>query len=253
MCGGTYLRGHRPIPQAGLSPRVRGNLTELQGPVAELGSIPACAGEPSLEPVWYRMRWVYPRVCGGTIMLMESGTLSSGLSPRVRGNLALGVRPQDSCGSIPACAGEPPQALPSSRTCGVYPRVCGGTSRSRRTSAAPCGLSPRVRGNRRVAGLRDVGVGSIPACAGEPLWQFTAFLQCGVYPRVCGGTGDSGNGDILITGLSPRVRGNRRRVLVDIAVIGSIPACAGEPGSLRTRPPYRPIYPRVCGGTQNLV
>ena len=50
-----------------------------------------------------------------------------------------------------------------------------------------------------------------------------------VYPRVCGGTSK-----YLWTGpttpsLSPRVRGNRVVADPQNKVIGSIPACAGEP------------------------
>ena len=55
--------------------------------------------------------------------------------------------------------------------------------------------------------------------------------------------------DATWIGLSPRVRGNqsanrRRRV-----VMGSIPACAGEPPAPASPPERRPVYPRVCGGT----
>ena len=76
VCGGTC---HRP----GLSPRVRGN----RSVVPDMGSIPACAGEPPTTPIRRsipacagepgsipacagepRCREVYPRVCGGTDM-----------------------------------------------------------------------------------------------------------------------------------------------------------------------------------------
>ena len=91
----------------GLSPRVRGNQLIETRSIDRLGSIPACAGEP-WAPAWPRRpRWVYPRVCGGTVITAQTDMLDYGLSPRVRGNhdistaQALGVR------SIPACAGEP--------------------------------------------------------------------------------------------------------------------------------------------------
>ena len=53
----------------------------------------------------------------------------------------------------------------------------------------------------------------------------------------------------MISGLSPRVRGNLREFQVQEIAKGSIPACAGEP---RSPEPdiYRVwVYPRVCGGT----
>ena len=50
------------------------------------GSIPACAGEPRLLPIPPAPIWVYPRVCGGTLVWPAAGDLDKGLSPRVRGN-----------------------------------------------------------------------------------------------------------------------------------------------------------------------
>ena len=46
-------------------------------------------------------------------------------------------------------------------------------------------------------------------------------------------------------GLSPRVRGNRSASRRMPTLIGSIPACAGEPFLQR----QARVYPRVCGGT----
>ena len=50
----------------GLSPRVRGNRTQVFVFSCYHRSIPACAGEPaaSLRLLWKER--VYPRVCGGT-------------------------------------------------------------------------------------------------------------------------------------------------------------------------------------------
>ena len=53
--------------------------------------------------------------------------------------------------------------------------------------------------------------------------------QYRVYPRVCGGTVRLRRRPHCDWGLSPRVRGNRRPVRVDVVREGSIPACAGEP------------------------
>ena len=90
-------------------------------------SIPACAGEPSSSPTPRARPTVYPRVCGGTEEWTEEDFNVSGLSPRVRGNLAHDGLALELVRSIPACAGEPhaPRAVTSRLT--VYPRVCGGT------------------------------------------------------------------------------------------------------------------------------
>ena len=90
---------------------------------------------------------------------------------------------------------------------------------------------------------------SIPACAGEPAWG-SLSLQCmKVYPRVCGGTWSDQTIDMAGEGLSPRVRGNRPSPALPAGGAGSIPACAGEPGTTRTSCIPAWVYPRVCGGT----
>ena len=188
-------------------------------------------------------------MCGGTRRRPRFLQRAGGLSPRVRGNRRGGHGRADGDGSIPACAGEPSSS--SSRMIGarVYPRVCGGTVNLLSIWARTPGLSPRVRGNRRFDSANDGVLGSIPACAGEPVNNVALFRDAGVYPRVCGGTNKRMAGHALCAGLSPRVRGNR---LVGEAASrrdGSIPACAGEPGPAGRRTPTARVYPRVCGGT----
>ena len=71
------------------------------------------------------------------------------------------------------------------------------------------GLSPRVRGNRYLQ-MRNVdAVGSIPACAGEPLSKLGLMEAQGVYPRVCGGAQPLSHWREQSAGLSPGVRGNQ--------------------------------------------
>ena len=50
-------------------------------------------------------------------------------------------------------------------------------------------------------------------------------------------------------GLSPRVRGNLCWTSRTWTHKGSIPACAGEPDTMRSRSSELGVYPRVCGGT----
>ena len=70
---------------------------------------------------------VYPRVCGGTSLMLAKLAMLNGLSPRVRGNHY----------------GERRALSPTS----VYPRVCGGTWCGANSDRTNEGLSPRVRGN----------------------------------------------------------------------------------------------------------
>ena len=213
------------------------------------GSIPACAGEPSLAPRRSRLPRVYPRVCGGTTGAWPRNFLASGLSPRVRGNRVCERLKGAPFGSIPACAGEPTPRRRGFRRARVYPRVCGGTSANARLVSISPGLSPRVRGNPRAPARRRVGRGSIPACAGEPGASSASGLRGGVYPRVCGGTTAPRSRLRDALGLSPRVRGNRTRLRGRRPRDGSIPACAGEPRRNRRGGVESRVYPRVCGGT----
>ena len=136
---------------------------------------------------------------------------------------------------IPACAGEPRQKGIATNMVKVYPRVCGGTRCAASALLSASGLSPRVRGNRAVLRVRGIGgfhgLGSIPACAGEPASissSIKRYIPDGSIPA-CAGDPSSGFAARLC--------------------IRSIPACAGEP--LCAGRPSQPtrVYPRVCGGT----
>ena len=107
VCGGTErIERHPPITD-GLSPRVRGNPCNSSAKFPFIGSIPACAGEPTCYDGTDAIGGVYPRVCGGTLQRGRQWSRVSGLSPRVRGNLHCSPPNEVGQGSIPACAGEP--------------------------------------------------------------------------------------------------------------------------------------------------
>ena len=188
-------------------------------------------------------------MCGGTRSRPVFHQLSSGLSPRVRGNQKTASKGGLACGTIPACAGEPNHGPTRSRDGRDYPRVCGGTSSSCWPASGQSGLSPRVRGNPgKIEGILRIE-GTIPACAGEPRPQKRCRGPRRDYPRVCGGTRQAGVDVATFEGLSPRVRGNRSASGVQQKLWGTIPACAGEPtGKMPALGTIRD-YPRVCGGT----
>ena len=127
VCGGTCPEAVIRSNRMGLSPRVRGNPGLVRAGINNVGSIPACAGEPSQPKCRKSGQRVYPRVCGGTANPLGDANYQKGLSPRVRGNPP--DRPTLPCseGSIPACAGEPVTTSNDLLDDEVYPRVCGGT------------------------------------------------------------------------------------------------------------------------------
>ena len=250
MCGGTGLGSISVIVGNGLSPRVRGNRDTVRLRWDRGGSIPACAGEPAGQHGLNRLGGVYPRVCGGTLVLLHGVLLVEGLSPRVRGNQVAEWADDEAVRSIPACAGEPRGRRRPAPSTTVYPRVWRGNRGFARrlplgigsipacagepawaavTAVSGNGLSPRVRGNPYCVVPRRISGRSIPACAGEPKtsWRYTGTKR--VYPRVCGGTGWKPRANEPSRGLSPRVRGNPTNAPGTVIVKGSIPACAGEP------------------------
>ena len=127
VCGGTSQSVDDVNVHGGLSPRVRGNRLPPAAAGDDVGSIPACAGEPAQSEMRWQSTAVYPRVCGGTLPTGLRDINQRGLSPRVRGNLPLLPIRKGIAGSIPACAGEPAYLSCLYHSCTVYPRVCGGT------------------------------------------------------------------------------------------------------------------------------
>ena len=70
-----------------------------------------------------------------------------------------------------------------------------------------------------------------------------------VYPRVCGGSSVALPRPCQRYGLSPRVRGKPPTDAPGHPRRRSIPACAGEAYRRRQKRHWRPVYPRVCGGS----
>ena len=106
---------------------------------------------------------------------------------------------------------------------------------------------PRVCGGTPQSGTSSRR--SIPACAGEPVVGHGNPRMDEVYPRVCGGTRCRRRYRLPSAGLSPRVRGNHL-VRRQVRPQGrSIPACAGEPSRWPSSRRSPSVYPRVCGGT----
>ena len=249
MCGGTRKSRVQRRSGEGLSPRVRGNRCRCLRYPLECRTIPACAGEPSRIIKWQTGMKDYPRVCGGTSLLSLDFHCEIGLSPRVRGNPQRTGTMAQKRRTIPACAGEPGSYLMLYRGISDYPRVCGGTSLLSLDFHCEIGLSPRVRGNPQRTGTMAQKRRTIPACAGEPTADGHNGTEETDYPRVCGGTVGTHTPDTRFLGLSPRVRGNRSLKRNTICALGTIPACAGEPGLTAESAHRAGDYPRVCGGT----
>ncbi len=233
----------------GLSPRTRGNRSHRPGARCVGGPIPADAGEPGrgLRPAC--PTGAYPRGRGGTGAASEYRDDKRGLSPRTRGNrrrLLVAPCPR---GPIPADAGEPSRCIPARRATRAYPRGRGGAQPVASLAMFGPGLSPRTRGNPRPSPSSATRSGPIPADAGEPHSLPHGQTPNGAYPRGRGGTNVLGLIGLGQAGLSPRTRGNPRRVPYRSRLLGPIPADAGEPRPKQSPAVAPGAYPRGRGGT----
>mgnify|MGYP007066784724 CR=1 FL=1 len=247
VCGAASVFAEARNHCCGLSPRVRGNRIQKFDCRFVRGPIPACAGQPLKVGTFISIIRAYPRVCGATRWIHPEYLIAQGLSPRVRGNLPKVHKPASGRGPIPACAGQPLPESSQGHPAWAYPRVCGATACGLSFSFFLAGLSPRVRGNRDAAKVNIRASGPIPACAGQPEQQrFQAFFAW-AYPRVCGATSTISRMSRAVSGLSPRVRGNRTKTALAGDIAGPIPACAGQPVWGMGMHYHPRAYPRVCG------
>ena len=111
------------------------------------------------------------------------------------------------------------------------------------------GLSPQARGNQGSRAMRALGLGTIPAGAGEPASSCASCRRREDYPRRRGGTKRDCSVEYKPQGLSPQARGNRRGKSCRAERSWTIPAGAGEPISLRNSLNLCQDYPRRRGGT----
>ena len=91
----------------------------------------------------------------------------------------------------------------------------------------------------------------VDARAGEPTPAAGGPGSLRVYPRMCGGTPSRRRWRTRFRGLSPHVRGNRADPCPAKRILGSIPACAGEPNTTARSIHVCGVYPRMCGGTES--
>ena len=126
--GATWPTMSKKHSLKGLSPRGRGNQEGVGRNPRLHGSIPAWAGQPATAPSRDTIWRVYPRVGGATRTAAPTAVVTSGLSPRGRGNRFLGVGHILLIRSIPAWAGQPRPGSNTGHYGPVYPRVGGATS-----------------------------------------------------------------------------------------------------------------------------
>ena len=191
---------------------------------------------------------VYPRPRGGACGNLLQQRDRQGLSPPTRGSHGVDAAAFGNMGSIPAHAGEPLRRSSWPNVSQVYPRPRGGAGSHRESQGGIKGLSPPTRGSRGPRRGTIVGVGSIPAHAGEPPWWSPSPWPSRVYPRPRGGAPPPATNPDFASGLSPPTRGSLSGGSIFERDRGSIPAHAGEPPYDFHDPMNARVYPRPRGG-----
>ena len=159
------------------------------------------------------------------------------------------IRAQPLPGPIPARAGQPPSRPELSIGIRAYPRTSGATFGISKRAYPTEGLSPHERGNLFAKSAQTLSPGPIPARAGQPRGCPLVLVLRGAYPRTSGATLHVGSLRVVMQGLSPHERGNRRLLHRAILEQGPIPARAGQPRVFSTPSSPDRAYPRTSGAT----
>ena len=150
------------------------------------GIIPAYAGNTcQCIRHWFSAR-DHPRVCGEHRISSYSYTCATGSSPRMRGTRKCRARVVFSDGIIPAYAGNTSSSCTYLPSYGDHPRVCGEHYISLRSDKIGAGSSPRMRGTHTDRLEACLGLGIIPAYAGNTTGKVAVNNKGRDHPRVCG-------------------------------------------------------------------
>ena len=154
----------------GSSPRLRGTVPLGLGDGGVHRFIPAPAGNSSKPSPSAPLAAVHPRACGEQNSTVNSGIVSPGSSPRLRGTAFPVSRAEANIRFIPAPAGNRSEMTSVELLGTVHPRACG-----EQRKPSPCkmkwsGSSPRLRGTGRVRIGNLAFSRFIPAPAGNRLY-----------------------------------------------------------------------------------
>ena len=165
---------------------MRGTRSHVIGFFRTIGIIPAHAGNTIMASYWVCEPRDHPRACGEHYVSPTVKVLTSGSSPRMRGTHssldAYGVAQ----GIIPAHAGNTGGAARAPRARWDHPRACGEHPWGRLTSGIATGSSPRMRGTLGTGNHIQLGMGIIPAHAGNTYTRNHRNVSSRDHPRACG-------------------------------------------------------------------
>ena len=172
----------------------------------------------------------------------------TGLSPHGRGILPSSAPKPCRHGPIPAWAGDTRSSSPRLGRRWAYPRMGGGYRSESNAGGASPGLSPHGRGILPPSPARPWRLGPIPAWAGDTSTSPSMRRPVRAYPRMGGGYRGVIDGLENRQGLSPHGRGILAKPDHCLALMGPIPAWAGDTRVPTSPPGSTRAYPRMGGG-----
>ena len=207
---------------------MRGKPIDALTPVMPIRNIPAYAGKTTVAHARQPLQTEHPRVCGENGNTPQTGKMTSGTSPRMRGKPAAGQIPPGFQRNIPAYAGKTLDHRRILTGSAEHPRVCGENVGCRPSRAATFGTSPRMRG-KPLCILSSLSITrNIPAYAGKTRRTNVIWPSLTEHPRVCGENSSSFVAIGLVSGTSPRMRGKLRFSNMFTWSDRNIPAYAGK-------------------------
>ena len=226
---------------------MRGTLPPQPDADAEVGLIPAGAGNTQAATAGVDPRAAHPRRCGEHGDHRGEGAGDLGSSPQVRGTLLQGGGRLGDVGLIPAGAGNTPSRGATRSPRWAHPRRCGEHPCPAKPRPATDGSSPQVRGT--LGAEVDPGhvAGLIPAGAGNTASPSPYSWSPWAHPRRCGEHWMPASASHASMGSSPQVRGTRIRGRAARDGAGLIPAGAGNTASCATACVMVRAHPRRCG------
>ena len=170
-----------------------------------------------------------------------------GSSPRMRGTLIVCYDYDPHGGIIPAYAGNTPVWCHKECRAPDHPRICGEHSWRLSWRCHEPGSSPHMRGTPVSVDENTVGIGIIPAYAGNTCRYIRRWFSARDHPRICGEHKFTDDTARNAWGSSPHMRGTRgvRRHRKHDA--GIIPAYAGNTVVVWRGLSLRRDHPRICG------
>ena len=211
------------------------------------GFIPAWAGNTVAAAVIVSRAAVHPRVGGEHASITIRVAARSGSSPRGRGTHAIKQEIKLFGRFIPAWAGNTRACASKHSLPPVHPRVGGEHISTTPRISCGSGSSPRGRGTRACRRWPPGRLRFIPAWAGNTQTTRAAAVYSAVHPRVGGEHHVQREVNVPVVGSSPRGRGTRTNIYIDISYLRFIPAWAGNTDSPREPARRESVHPRVGG------